>query len=107
MAAKKVSTPAADEMLVRIKPSNKRATHTAEGVIIHKTDGWVTLPRATALKLAEEPMDDAFPASSPKVFDVMEQHQARVVEEAEQVRVEPAGTTTKPKRAQQVPAARR
>lgn len=92
------------EMLVRIKPSNNRGTHTSCGYVIKKVDGWVSLPRGVAMALAEERMNDLNPEASPFVFDVMEQEQAIVIEEAENAKVEPAGTADKPRKAIQLPA---
>lgn len=101
-AAAKLAPTSPDDMLVRIKPSNMRATHSVRGFIIKKTDGWVAVPRGVAMVLAEERMNDLNPEASAFVFDVMEQSQARIVEEAESEKIEPAGTALRPKKAAQL-----
>jgi hypothetical protein len=83
--------------LVRIKPTNKRELHSACGVTIRKSDGWCRVPAATADQLEDEKMNDLNPEQSPAVFDVMEEEEAREVSEAENIKVEPAGTVDKPK----------
>jgi hypothetical protein len=85
-----------DTMLVRIKPNSKREVHAAFGVTIRKKDGWCELPRATALKLREEPLS-IVSQDGRRVFDVKEHDEAAEVEEAEKVKVAPAGTATAPK----------
>jgi porphobilinogen deaminase len=87
----------ATHKLVRIKPTNKRESHNAFGVIIKKADGWCRVPVATAALLAEERMNELNPEASPLVFDVMDEETAREVAEAENIKVEPAGTVDKPR----------
>lgn len=84
-------------VLVRIKPSNNRESHSAFGVTIRKADGWCKVPLAVAQGLYEERMNEANPEASPRVFDVMDESEARSTAQAESVRYEPAGTVDRPK----------
>ncbi len=86
---------AADNKLVRIKPENNRLSHTAFGVTIQKEKAWHKVPAGIAAQLAEERMADN--PNSPRVFDVVDQDEARELVEAENRKVEPAGTVEAPR----------
>lgn len=88
--------------LVRIKPANKRESHTALGLTIRKSDGWCKVAEGIADQLAKEKMSELNPEASPYVFDVLEEDEAREIAEIENAKVEPAGTIDHPK--EKVPA---
>jgi hypothetical protein len=100
-AKKKIVDAAASDMHCRIKPSNQRESHhVAEiGLTIRKIDGWVVVSADQARVLREEPMSELNPEASPKVFDVVTAEEAAELEEMAQVRTDPAGTATNPKKA--------
>ncbi len=82
---------------VRIKPSNKRESHSAYGVTIKKGDGWVRVPIGIAARLAQEPMSEQIPGGSAKVFDVCTEAEARAIDKTERKVTAPAGTVAKPR----------
>lgn len=84
-------------MLVRIKPSNARESHTAHGVMITKAGGWYEVPASTARKLERERMNVLNPDASPPVFDVKTPDQAQEIVHAENVIADPAGTVDRPR----------
>lgn len=100
-AKKKTVTDPANDMHVRIKPSNQRDSHhVAEiGLTIRKVDGWVVVSGDQARVLREERMSELNPEASAKVFDVVTAEEAAELEEMAQARVDPAGTASNPKKA--------
>jgi hypothetical protein len=90
-----MATPS--HLLVRIKPTNKKESHSSFGYTIRKTDGWCRIPYGVATELAKEKMNDLNPESSPDIFDVMPAEDAKAMEELARPRNEPAGTVDSPK----------
>jgi hypothetical protein len=84
-------------MLVRIKPSNKKVSHSALGYEINKVDGWCKIPFAVAMELKKMKMNELNPEASPPIFDVLTQEEAESLDSRERVRIEPAGTVSAPK----------
>lgn len=86
-------------MLVRIKPQNRRESHTilfeGKSYPFLKERGWHQVPAAVAMIAKEERMSDLGP-DSPHVFDVKDADAAKAQVEAETLREDPAGTPEKP-----------
>ena len=84
-------------MLVRIKPSNKKISHSALGYEINKADGWCKIPFAVAMEFRKMKMNELNPEASPPIFDVLTPEEATALDTRERVFVEPAGTVSAPK----------
>ena len=88
-----------EQVLVRIKPSNRRESHTiicgGASYPITKDRGWQSVPAFVAAIAATERMND-MSDESPFVFDVKDAEEASRIVAAETRRVDPAGTPDKP-----------
>jgi hypothetical protein len=84
-------------MLVRIRPSNKKTSHSALGYDIAKAEGWCKIPFAVAMEFKKMKMNELNPEASPPIFDVLTQEEAESLDARERVRIEPAGTVSSPK----------
>lgn len=99
MASKKAKTSTEKTLRVRIKPSSPREQHidVATGISIKKSDGWCDVERGAALQLAEIPLHELNPDSSPRVFDVCTAEEALQIEDDETEKIDPSGTAGAPK----------
>lgn len=88
---------AESHLWVRIRPANKKSSHTSFGYTIRKEDGWCKVPAAAALELKAEKMNELNPETSPPIFDVCTQEEAAALEARERIKVEPRGTADAPK----------
>lgn len=86
-------------MLVRIKPNNRRESHTiiydGKSYPFTKERGWHQVPSVVAQIAAAEVMSDLGP-DSPNVFDVKDVDAATRQVAAENLREDPAGTPERP-----------
>ena len=90
-------------MLVRIAPTNTRASHYAHGVTIKQADGWCEVDAGLAKKLARERMNPLNPNASQPVFEVATKGEAKAHEEAEKVSADKPGSVEEPKRIAALP----
>lgn len=92
--------------LVRIRPDSPREMHIAEGRTFRKAGGWYQCPsKELADALREIPENDLNPMSGPMVFEVKEREEAKIIDEREKKRADPAGTPEQPRQPAEVPGA--